>query len=188
MKKPFVAIIICLILLVIGFTGCTNQNNPFKFFKISAPSTVTEGDSFNVIITSDGDPISNVSVSFNEISKLSDLNGKVTFSAPQVVTNWMGTITAKKGGLTVNTTIHILNFPALQIAEINNVSIGSQFVVTVTDDTGAYLSGLIVTMDGQTNTTIGGKVTFIAPMQPGNYTITAEFTGFRSATTTIKVE
>ena len=186
MKKQLFAIIMLSIILVIGVTGCIDQNNKLT---ISVPSSVTEGDSFEVTVTAGSNPVNNVNVTFHNEAKFTDADGKVQFLAPELTSDRNYEITAKKEGYTENTTyILVLNFPKLQVVAIGSVSAGEEFTVLVADEIGEAIIGSTITFNGETNSTgAEGIATLTAPLQTGNYTITAEYSGYRSATTTIEV-
>jgi len=65
---------------------------------IDRPSSVNENESFIVYIASDGNPIENALVTFNEESLLTDQDGQVEFTTPPVDQNQNFEITASKEG------------------------------------------------------------------------------------------
>ncbi len=78
--------------------------NPFEQYHmlyISAPPEVDEGELFNVVVTSIGGPVvPDVAVGFNDEFKLTDSDGRVYFTAPQVGEDTYYEITATKEGYT----------------------------------------------------------------------------------------
>jgi len=78
--------------------------NPFEQYyilNISAPPEVDEGELFNVVVTSIGGPVvPDVAVGFNDELKLTDSDGRVYFTAPQVGEDTFYEITAIKEGYT----------------------------------------------------------------------------------------
>jgi len=173
-------------MLAIGFTGCTDQNNKLT---ISAPSSVTEGDSFEVTVTAGSNPVNNVNVTFHNESKFTDVNGKVQFSAPELTSDRNYEITVKKEEYTENIAyVLVLNSPKLQVVAPGSVSAGEEFTVLVYDEVGEAIIGAIITFNGETKSTgTGGIALLTAPSQVGSYTITAEYSGYRSASTTVEL-
>ncbi|UCF12952.1 MAG: right-handed parallel beta-helix repeat-containing protein [Thermoplasmatales archaeon] len=92
-----------------NISGDSNQDlyplmHPFELYyilNISAPPEVNEGELFNVVVTSEGGtPIPNATVDFNDELKLTDMNGRVYFTAPQVGWDIYYDIIATKEGYT----------------------------------------------------------------------------------------
>ena len=63
---------------------------------ISSPSTSNEGESFDITVSCDSGPISGAEVSFNDNNYLTDIQGIVSLTAPQVDENTSYQITAAK--------------------------------------------------------------------------------------------
>jgi len=78
---------------------------PLPKLQIDAPSSVIEGSSFLVIITSDYLPVENATVIFLEEMFQADANGFVTFTAPLVDVNTDYNITANKSGYQNDTAV-----------------------------------------------------------------------------------
>ena len=90
--------------------------HPFELYyilNISAPSEVNEGELFNVIVTSiGGTVIPDAIVEFNDELKLTDSDGRVYFTAPQVGADTYYNITVIKEGHTGDTdTILVKDVP-----------------------------------------------------------------------------
>ena len=71
---------------------------PFPKLNIYAESFIIEGETFEVIVTSDGEPIEDVDIEFNNVIVNSDAEGKVSFAAPLVNKNEYFQIIATKEG------------------------------------------------------------------------------------------
>jgi hypothetical protein len=188
MKKEFTIVIISFVMITLSFAGCTNQEKSLKHLVINSPSFVNESENFEVFITVNGTPMSNVNVVFAKQTKVTDSSGKVQFLAPYVSTSTIFNITAQKVGYQENTSsIMVWRIPQLLIEAPGNVTAGQQFSITVADDHGWSITGATVTFNGNVYTTVTGSTTLIAPMQKGNYIITAEFSGYRNTTILITV-
>ncbi len=159
-----------------------------------SPDTVDEGDDFTVTITEEnsGEAVEGATVTINGIGSAdTDENGEATFTAPSVTSDRSFTIKASKEGYAPETdtvTIFVTNVPALVISADAKVQAGATFDVAVAKDTGDPVVGATVTLDGEEyKTKAGGVATLTAPDKEGTYTITATFSDFVSAETTIKV-
>jgi hypothetical protein len=132
-----------------------------KELVINAPSSVMENESFDTIVTSNGEPIENVNVTFNDKNKITDSNGLVSFTAPNVTTNTQYAIIAKSEGYEDDeTTIMVLNkkerqgwiygvvFSISTSLPIENVKIeaskGQKSWSVYTDENGRYLLSIPV--------------------------------------------
>jgi parallel beta-helix repeat protein len=110
--------------------------HPFELYyilNISTPLTVDEGTEFNVVVTSMGGPVvPNATVEFNDELKLTDSDGRVYFTAPQVEYNTLYNITATKKNYTSDTErILVKDIPdeferALIIGLIKNLTVGDE--------------------------------------------------------------
>ncbi|RLF35718.1 MAG: hypothetical protein DRN08_02595, partial [Thermoplasmata archaeon] len=157
-------------------------------------SQVDEGATFKVIVKKEGTdtPVEGADVTFNGQTVQTDANGEATFTAPEVTSDRTFTITVTAVGYAPDPdglTITVINIPKLLIATVSSVTAGSTFEVTVADDTGSPIIGATVTFNENTYTTgAGGIAKLKAPEKTGNYTITATFGSFKSASITIQVK
>ena len=105
---------------------------------ITAPSEIDEDESFAVLVTVDGFRIQNVSISFNNITYYSNINGLALFPTPMVQQDTNFTISASKDGyLPASSWIWVLDSEdppdeQLIITSPSEVFEGEQFNVLVT--------------------------------------------------------
>jgi hypothetical protein len=129
-----------------------------------------------------------VTITFNGTT-YTTTTGTKTLTAPKVSTSLDYPITATADGYTDDTvTIKVLNVPKLKIILPSGKVYGTKdFVVTVADDEGQAIIGATVTFNGADYYTgAGGSLTLTAPdvkETSKDYTLTATFTGFESAST-----
>lgn len=159
----------------------------------ASPTDVEEGEDFTVTVMKDGTTtyIEGADVTFNSVTKQTDENGQVTFTAPAVTSDRTYTIKVAKTGYAPDPdglSITVINVPKLTIViPSGKVYSGSTFQLTVADDTGQAVIGATVTFNGATySTAAGGTATLTAPdvtEDSKSYTITATFPGFGDAGT-----
>jgi len=164
---------------------------------ISVDSQVDEATDFTVTVTKTGTstPVEGAFVVFNGKTETTDATGKVTpFTAPKVSSDRPYPISVTAEGYTpASTTITVINVPKLTIIPPSGKVYGTKdFVVTVADDEGQAIIGAKVTFNSVDYFTgAGGSVTITAPdvkETSTDYTLTATFTGFESATeATLKI-
>jgi hypothetical protein len=135
---------------------------------ISAPPSVNEETSFQVMVTADGTPVAEVRVTFADVMYLTDTDGIVDLIAPSVDQNTTYRITADKTGyLSDSTWITVLNQEEeLHIGWVHGI------VMETIDNTTTILQDAMVclTLSIQ-NKEITSKCTFTD--ETGGYTITA---------------
>ena len=149
--------------------------SPFPRLIINAPSSIIERGSFDVTITSNGNFIEYVNVEFNGQIKITNSNGQVTFTAPEVIKNTVFDITATLEEYMKDTaTIIVLNQKEQQgwiygvvfesSSPIKNVKIEASDMQkswsTFTDEEGRYL----------------------LPVPPGTYVVKASKVGYKQST------
>jgi len=126
-----------------NITGGDNQDlyplmYPFEMYymlNISTPSEVNEGELFNVIVKSiGGTVIPNATVEFNDELKLTDSDGRVCFTAPQVGADTYYDIIATKTGYTGDTkTILVKDVPVefvsvFMFGRITNLNVTGEYI------------------------------------------------------------
>lgn len=152
---------------------------------ISAPSSVVEGENFEIIITVNTDPIQGATVFFNDISHSTDETGSTIFTAPETSISTSFTIAASKSGYT-SATAQIIVTP--QTTEQQGYIFG-----TVSNQMGESLSGAQVcvlvesTSIEQTSTCeltkqYDNAIYYVHTLQSGTYTLTASKSGYQSVT------
>ena len=154
---------------------------------ITAPSTVEEGELFNLEIKSDGNPIENVTIIFNEISYLTNIDS-VSLEAPYVEYDTSFSIIASKEGyLSDEKTILVTNseqfaLPKLIITAPSEAEEGSIFNLFVNAE-GSPIRDVNVMFNGNSYLTgINGNVSLQAPLVDDNslYTINASKSNYLS--------
>ncbi len=172
-----------------------------KPLKISVSETsLIEGDTLTVTVTSGGSPVSGANVEFAGVTEQTDANGQVTFTVPDPGVEFRTyTITAEKYGyITAEKSITVLKLYNITILGPSKPPVaGETFTVTILAK-GAPLAGAKVTVsyDGKTEhyTSDGeGKVTLTAPdvTKDTTYTITATFpeaANYKESTLTITIK
>jgi len=160
---------------------------------IDSPAQVNEGESFTVTVkngTSSGSELADAYVTFNKETKQTTADGKATFDAPAVGANGASmTITATLAGYKeTSSTIQINNVPKLTVVISGTVKTGQAFNVVIADDSGQPVIGATVTFEGNPYMSgAGGVVALTAPTTEGSYPISATFTGFTAASSTVTV-
>jgi len=190
MKKTSISLLCTLLFTFLSVETCIAANELI----ITAPSSVEESGSFEVTVKSNGAPMENVTIIFNNLNETTNSSGKVVFYAPLVVDNILYDIIAiKEGYQSATKFITIINVPQLYVTASGTEQDGKYFppiTVVVYDGSGNLITGAIVTFNGQTDVTVNGLVTFsFDPYEVGSYMITAAMTGFKDAepiTLTIK--
>ncbi len=163
--------------------------NPMSII-LTSPS-VDEGKQITADIKSGSTLVTGVNVTITFAgTTTTTTDGHITLTAPSVATNIPYTITATAVGYADATAqVTVLNVPKLIIAVLtSNIKAGQDFQIAVADDTGTAIIGATVTLQGTTvHTGAGGVVTMKAPSTQGNYTITATFGNYESASQSISV-
>lgn len=145
-----------------------------KYLKVSAPSSVDEGEKFDVFVRDqDGHAVSGAKVTFDDTTKYTNLHGKTTFTAPFVRGNTGYNIIA-------SAPLRFYEDGKKQITVINNgneVTICG-YVVGDAGDNGwvpAYRAKIIIDGNVMTRTDAAGRYSFVITPRNGgeNYKITA---------------
>ena len=162
---------------------------------LSAPSSVVEGNVFQVSVMADGGFVKNVFIDFSGVTKSTDVNGMVTFTAPLVDENTSYSIVAYKSGfLSDEASIIVMGSsstsePQLVLSAPSSVMEEDSFQVTVMAD-GEVVEDVVVSFSDDIYTTNSqGKVTFTAPLVDSktDMTITSSKTGYISSSKTIGI-
>jgi len=152
---------------------------------------VDEGATFTVEAKSGGALITDatVTITFAGATYTTTTGTTTPITAPAVKASLDYTITATAEGYSDDTaTIKVLNVPKLTIIPPSGKVYGTkEFTVVVAEDSGNAVIGAKVTFNGADYYTgAGGSVTLTAPdvkETSKDYTLTATFTGFESAST-----
>jgi hypothetical protein len=198
-------LLIISLMAIIGEAGpsiqITKKPDTKKYLKIQSPSKINEGITFNIFVYAEINqtsetcfqpvPNATVNVGWNNFSYFTDINGKVTLTAPLVNNDEIYTITATKTGYYPDEVkILIINIqPRLVIYAPSSVYEGMNFGVEVFAGN-QTVSGVTVVFNNESKTTsMNGSVSFTAP--PVNESTTFEIyaykQGYNSATSTILV-
>jgi hypothetical protein len=155
---------------------------------ITAPSSVTEGETFLVMITDNrtGDPIDDATVEFANTQYSTDEDGIITIPAPYVEHNTSYTLVASKERWQSDTApIMILNEEnQLPIQEIGWIS------GRVTDTTGSGLSDVqvcIISSNGDTCESTNEQGRYTLSVSPGTYIVEASREGYVTDTEEVTV-
>ena len=163
---------------------------------VSVPVSVVEGESFDVTVTSDDEPVSGVSVVCGGSSGVSDGSGGVSLTAPLVVSNSYVDVAASLDGyvdgsaqiLVVNNDSSVPD-PELSIVCPVSVYESESFDVTVTSDD-EPVSGVSVSFAGAIlETDSSGLVSFVSPSvgTKTDYSVVASKQGYVSDSTIVSV-
>lgn len=161
---------------------------------ISNPSSVNEGESFDVTINSEGTPVQDAFVEFNDLNYSTNEYGVVTFSAPELTEDTSFDIYVSKDSFVSNSSSIVIlnNFssnPSLVIFSSDAVYEAENFDVIITSD-GLPVKDAIVSFDAEDYTTDDdGKVTIDAPLVLSNqsFVIIVSKTGYIGNESTILV-
>jgi len=174
----------------------TNSASPEQpQLHIQAPSEVEEEHTFTVLITANGIPIPDVTVTFLGRFFSTDENGLITLNTPSVSENTSYFIGANKTGYRpVDTWILILNNVtkpelALVIDGPSQITAGQTFVIEVTAND-IPIVGAAISFHNELFTTDGlGQVQLIAPTvtEDTDLPLLATKTGYQPATFTIRI-
>jgi hypothetical protein len=155
-----------------------------KFFDISvSKSPVFEGETLTVTIRSGGSPVDGVDVEFGQVTSKTDSNGEVDFTVPDPgVESAIYSVIAKKTGYTTaEKSISVIKKYDIDIAvDVTEIRAGEAFTITIIAK-GSGLAGATVIFNEVTKTSDNnGKVTFTAPTEKGDYTITASYENYKT--------
>jgi len=163
---------------------------------IVAPSSVFEGESFQVQVSADDNFVEDVKIIFSGYTYYTNINGIAIILAPSVDSNKSIKLSANKSGyLSDEIYVLVLNedtavvTPNLFINCQDSVYENNEFVVTVVSE-GVVVSGVNVTFNGDLLVTnAAGKVVFTTPSveYTRSYTVTASKTGYKSYSKSVNV-
>lgn len=163
-------------------------------FDVDVVAEVDEGEQFTVTVTKEGttDVVVDATVTIKGIgTAITDVNGEVTFVAPDVTSDRTYTIKVTAEGYAPDpdtNTITVINTPRLIIVLPDKVQATTTFNVAVADDTGGPIIGVIITFNEKTYTTgVNGIAKLTAPKTKGDYPITATFGNYVAATDIVTV-
>lgn len=149
---------------------------------ISALSFVIEGETFEVSVTANDNPI-DAEITFDGNIYTMGTDGNVTLTAPQVEEDTDYDITSRKEGYTSVTESIIVKDKVLVVDAPFSVFEGEIFEVSVKEKvTGQAVEGANVTFNGEVNQSdTNGEVNFLAPPVDATteYTITASLSGYK---------
>jgi len=188
MKKSFIAVAMVSFYVISFFFGVSlNVKGEDAILIIDAPVSVDEESSFIVTIRSNGTVIENASVTFNKVTRYSNMFGQVVFTAPSVLLDAIYEInTIADNYDEVSIDITITNIHKLSIivncSESQSNDARYDINVWVTDENGQLIPGALVFLDNQSQITFEGRVFFtVSPVKLTEYTISATKPGFKSA-------
>ncbi len=175
----------------------TTEQEVFEQLQILSLNSIIENETFEVEIVDElTDAVENAEVAFNGITDLTDHNGEVVFTAPEVESNQSYDIIASKEGyLSDSNSILVINnepeeIPELIVTAPAEVNESEIFVVEVFDVHTDDVENAEVTFNDVTELTdVNGEVVFNSPGVEINtsYDITAEKEGYESDLTSILV-
>jgi hypothetical protein len=159
--------------------------------KISvSKSPIFEDETLMVTITSGTATLSGVDVEFAETTVQTGADGKAEFTVPDPgVESAVYTITAEKVGyVTVEKSITVIKIWEITIIAPKSIGLGEEFTLTILAK-GAPLAGASVEFNGKTYTSgADGKLTIKAPDKAGDYTVSATYESYQTATYTITIK
>jgi len=158
---------------------------------VDSPLSVIENGIFEIIVTADDNPIGDVEVTFDDCTSYTDVEGKVSFTAPFVDESTSYFIEASKECYNSATKMITVFDRQLTIIVIASIIENETFKVTVKEEhSEEVVADVDVTFNEVTNQTdANGQVIFKAPEvnQAISYIITATMDGFQPDTASIKV-
>jgi len=165
------------------------------YLSISTNSSVIENEDFEVLVTSEGTPINNVKIEFDNKVYYTDASGSVTITAPMVDGNSSYKIYANKTGYVYDSVqITVINVPPeeyaqLEISASDSVNEEEFFQVTIKADGTPVEAATVLFAGGSYLTDGNGIVNLFAPLVDSNtvYSIDASKTGYISAKSSIIV-
>ena len=139
---------------------------------IEIETVINESDVFYVMVKDESNiPLEGVTVSFNSEEKLTNENGIISFTAPNVTIDTFYSIESTRYGyLPASASIEVINLDGgetsrkIQIHIVPYIMENEEFTVTIRNNQGDLLSGARVTfMDISLYTDFKGTATFTAP-------------------------
>jgi len=157
------------------------------FLDLDIPDSIHENEEFTISVTSDGDKVGNVSITFNDSGIGStDSNGELIYTPTK--TGKFKVTASKSGYKSDSDNIEVLYQPkALEINAPSMVDKGKTIVISITHE-GEGVSGVTV-MFGSNDlgtTPASGEITY-TPDQIGTHTITASKSGYQDASKDIDI-
>lgn len=163
-----------------------NQTSELLHLVITAPSTVYEGNPFDVIVKEEttGDVVADVDVTFNEETNQTDDDGQITFTAPPVEDDADYTIIANKEGYQSDTT-------SITVKNEYDIIPKGWIYGTVSDSSGNPIkdASVCVNISGYESKCVltddQGRYNFLVPT--GTYMIEASKPGYETSTKTVTI-
>jgi len=153
-------------------------------------SPIYEAETLTITITSGESAVKDVDVTFGIESAKTGTDGKVTFTVPDPgVDSAIYEISASKVGyITATKSITVINkWDITIVGPSGKIEQGKKYTFTIIAK-GSPLAGAIITFNGKTYTSGGdGKISLTMPDKIGDYTISATFPNYLTATLTIKI-
>jgi len=155
-------------------------SSPLPALTLTAPSSVVEGASFDVTVTSEGTPMNHALVRFEETTLFTNSTGKATFIAPEVMSTSAKSLSAQLSGYqSIATTITVLDTETPE--ETKGWVYG-----WVANTTGGYLKNarVCIFQTGDNTTALCGftdtQGRYNFQVLPGVYTIEASIDGYET--------
>jgi hypothetical protein len=153
-------------------------------------SPIHMDDILTVTVTSSGVPVEGADVEFAGITEATDGEGKAMFTAPDPgVESAVYLITVEKVGYaSVEKSVTVIKIYEVQIiGPTKSPVMGEEFTITITAK-GQALAGATVEFNGKTYTSgFDGKIVITAPDTAGDYSVSASFGDYKTATMTITI-
>jgi len=158
---------------------------------IDAPPVVFESSSFEIIVSNNNNPVSNASVVFNNNALLTDINGSVSFVAPEVNNTTYFLISASKNGyINASTLLEVRKLREFLIIAPSEVNETEEFYIEVfNNETGWYMHYAKITV-GWNNSTNFAIFPIFAPLVNNDtiFSIYIQYPGYRTATISILIK
>ncbi len=163
---------------------------------ISTSSSVSEGQSFQVIVTAGGIAVEDAMITFTDNTYYTDVDGQVLITAPLVEEDTsFDILVSKTGYVEMTTTINVVDVPDIEdqkqlvIISPSSVNEGDSFEITITANDNP-IDDVKVTFDNAIYfTDLNGKAILNAPNVDYNtfYTLTAEKTDYLQTSVTVTI-
>lgn len=195
-QKKMLCILILYVLMMLMLTNSSVSQTPSTppILEIQTVSQINESYFFTILITSQMNPIENVTVFFNGGTNITNSLGIVGFTAPRVSFNQSNIyqITASKTGYISNTTnITVVFVPQLfPFVDSAVVTENTWFVVKTFDESGQIIDNVTIFFDDELFfTDENGFISLLAPSvsKANQYTITASKSGYLNYSIVITV-
>ncbi|MBE0523784.1 MAG: S-layer protein [Methanosarcinales archaeon] len=158
-----------------------------EYMELEIPDSVFQNEEITMTVTSDGDEIEDVTITFGDIEIGStDSNGELTYTPTET-----GTITvnaSKSGYESVSEVIEVLHQPkTIEISAPLVIDKGEEISISITSE-GVGIGGASVKFGNIDlgTTPSNGNITYI-PEEPGTFTISVSKSGYQDASQDIDV-